>query len=160
MPQLRLLATSLVASAFALQAAAQSPAVSLAQPPNSPPIIITHPQTLAANSLPSTFSATLPQTAQPNLLTFDPSKDSSTLVLHADAFPQPLDTKAQSKALAQLKLKEHEIAQTHTPCYTMRSYNFTAHDLKSPNPRPSSETDCTPAASVQLKAIELQGIKK
>jgi hypothetical protein len=159
MQQLRLLASSLVASAFALQAAAQSPAVSLTQTPNSPAITITNPRTFTTNSLPSTFSATFPQTAQSNLLHFDTSKDSSTLALHADAGMQLLDTQAQSKTLAQLKLKEREItvAQTHPPCYTMRVYGFTTRDLKSSHPHASSESDCTPASSAKLKAIQIPG---
>jgi hypothetical protein len=159
MQQLRLLASSLVASAFALQAAAQSPAVSLTQTPNSPAITITTPRTFTTNSLPSTFSATFPQAAQSNLFHFDTSKDSSTLALHADAGTQLLDTQAQSKALAQLKLKEREItvAQTHPPCYTMRVYGFTTQDLKSSHPHASSESDCTPASSAKLKAIQIPG---
>ncbi len=54
---------------------------------------------------------------------------------------------------AKLKSRQALLAQTNQPCAKLRSYNFTARDLKSPNPHPSSETDCTPASAAHLKTI-------
>ncbi len=124
MPLLRLLSTSLLASAFVLQASAQSPAVSLTQTPIPSTVTITNPQTFTTNSLPAATSVQL------------------NLPKHTQALPH-------------LKQGDTLLAQTHPPCYTMRSYGFTPQDLHAANPRPSRSTDCTPASSVQLKPIQL-----
>jgi hypothetical protein len=117
------------------------------------------PQALITKSLPSTFSVTFPQSdplaAKPYSFDTSKFKDSGQLVLHADT--QPLDMQAQAKALALLKKQEALLAQTSAPCYTLRVYGFTPQDLKSPRPHSSSETDCTPASSAHLKALQLPG---
>ena len=150
MPLLRLLSTSLLASAFILQASAQAPATTLAQTPT--------PFTFTTNlTIPAGLASSALLTATPKTFHFNLSKDNSALLLNADKHPSD----SNAKALTLLNQKETVlVAQAHTPCYTLRSYNFTAKDLKSSNPHPSSATDCTPASSVQLKAIEIQGIKK
>lgn len=147
MPLLRLLFTSLLASAFILQASAQAP-TTLTQIPTPAITSFTVPAGLASSAL---------LTVTPKPLHFNLSKDNSALLFNADKHPSD----SNAKALTLLGQKENTlVAQAHTPCYTLRSYNFTAKDLKSFNPHPSSATDCTPASSVQLKAIEIQGIKK
>jgi hypothetical protein len=148
MPLLRLLTTSLLASAFILQASAQAPTTTLTQTPTLSIANLTVPAGLASSAL---------LTVTPKPFHFNLPKDNSALLLNADKHPSD----SNAKPLALLNQKETALmAQTQTPCYTLRSYNFTAKDLKSPHPRPSSATDCTPASSVQLKAIEIQGIKK
>jgi hypothetical protein len=65
---------------------------------------------------------------------------------------------AQSLSTPQALLKKQNkvlLAQTHSPCYTLRVYGFTPPDLKSPHPHSSTETDCTPASSSHLKALQL-----
>lgn len=150
MPLLRLLSTSLLASAFILQASAQAPATTLTQTPTPSIANLTVPAGLASSAL---------LTATPKPFHFNLPKDNSAMLLNADKHPSDSSAKALT-LLNQAKNSTVLMAQTHTPCYTLRSYNFTAHDLKSPNPHPSSATDCTPASSVKLKAIEIQGIKK
>jgi hypothetical protein len=148
MPILRLLSTSLLASAFILQASAQAPVTALTQTPTPPTANLSIPAGLASSAL---------LTATPKTFHFNLPKDNNALLLNADKHPSD----SNAKALTLLNKKETVlVAQAHTPCYTLRSYNFTAKDLKSSNPHPSSATDCTPASSVQLKAIEIQGIKK
>ena len=147
MPLLRLLSTSLLASAFILQASAQSPTITLA--PSATPSI-------ASLSVPAGLTSSALITVTPKPLHFNLPKDNSVLLLNAGK--HPLDSNANALTLLNQK-KTSLLAQAQT-CYTLRSYNFTARDLRSPTPRPSSATDCTPASSVQLKAIEIQGIKK
>jgi hypothetical protein len=80
-------------------------------------------------------------------------KTSITQKLKIDA--RPLDPQAEAKALALLAKQESRIEQVNPPCYAMRSYSFTAQDLRSPNPRPSSETVCAPASSIKLKSAHI-----
>jgi hypothetical protein len=173
MQRLRLLAPSLLASACVLSAAAQSPALS--PPPawyssstlttldDQPP---SAPLALATQTPPPSFSATIPPSAH------QPVKSSS---FHVDIAPdsnwltpipatqasevrvQPQDRHLLAQWKAQGALKKHEdlLAQTTVPCYTLRVYGFTARDLKSPHPHSSTETDCTPASSAHLKALQL-----
>jgi len=37
------------------------------------------------------------------------------------------------------------------PCYTIRTYGYTPHDLESNTPKPSSYSTCTPAATHAFK---------
>jgi hypothetical protein len=163
MQRLRLLATSLLTSACVLPAAAQSPA---APPPHawySSTITTFDTQPL---STPPTFSAPLPQSdplaAKPYSFHFDIAKsnDSIPLALHADT--QPFGVQVSDDTLKDLKTAHIQkinplLAQIHPPCYTLRVYGFTPQDLKSPHPHSSSETDCTPASSAHLKALQLPG---
>jgi hypothetical protein len=157
MPLLRLLSTSLLASAFILQASAQSPATTLVQTPTPLAITVNPTPAIASFTVPEGLAGSALLTVTPKPFHFNLSKNNSALLLNADK--HPLDSNAKALTLLNPE-KTVLMAQTHSPCYTLRSYNFTAKDLKSPNPRPSSATDCTPASSVQLKAIEIQGIKK
>jgi hypothetical protein len=166
MQYLRLLATSLLASSCVLSAAAQSPAMAPGWYSSS---VTTFNQptpstseALPTKSLPPAFSVTLPastrQPAKPNNFHVDVAPNSSWLMPAPD--PQPLVMQAQTQdpqLLAQLKAQETQAA---TSCYSLRSYGFTANDLKSPHPRASHETDCTPASSAHLRAIQLPATVK
>lgn len=145
MPMLRLLAASLLAAASIFPAAAQSR-------PSALPLtatIDTQPLTLNAPTAPST---TFLKSAKPGSFHFDASNSSNTLVLPA-VNTEPLGGKMSPQEFAKLKSRQALLAQTNQPCAKLRSYNFTARDLKSPNPHPSSETDCTPASAAHLKTI-------
>ncbi|MGA8938232.1 MAG: hypothetical protein WB439_03625 [Acidobacteriaceae bacterium] len=158
MPTLRLLAASLLASAFFLTAAAQSPATwnpaPLAAAITSPSLL-----TLGATSKPST-----PLFTKPSSFTLKTSRDApkfdniyvgNPFKISKDAANdhklQQVNPAARAKAEAGLKallqrdrLHPTLLAQNQTACATLRSYNFTKRDLKSSNPTPSTETDCTP----------------
>jgi hypothetical protein len=156
MQRLRLLLISLLATACVLPAIAQAPAVSLT-PGNLPATItILNPQAPTTSSPPSTLSMTLPQpppqALSPHPYHFDIPKDSA-LDLHADTRPLGV----QVLTLPNLTLRKQAImlAQTHSPCYTLRVYGFTPPDLKSAHPHASSETDCTPASSAHLKVLQV-----
>jgi hypothetical protein len=164
MQRLRLLATSLFASACVLSAAAQTPATSLAPgtlPPALKPQPLSMPQAFTAKSLPSITTDSSLLGARPGSFHFDTSRDSSALTLDSNTLtslsnPQALIVQPQDqKLLAQLKTQEPLLAQTITPCYTLRVYGFTPQDLKSAHPHSSRETDCTPASTAHLKAIQL-----
>ncbi len=145
MSMLRLLAASLLASACIFPAAAQSY-------PNALPLtatITTQPLTMNAPAAPSTNFF---NTAKPGSLHFDAPKGNNTLVMPAVSF-QPLGGKMSPQEFAKLKSRAALLAHTNEPCAKLRSYNFTARDLKSANPHPSSETDCTPASAGHLKTI-------
>jgi hypothetical protein len=145
MPMLRLLAASLLASACAVTAAAQSHA-------NALPLtatITTQPFTFNAPTAPST---TFLKSARPGSFHFDTPKDSNSLQLPA-ANTQPLGGQMKLQELAQLKLREAQLAQNNQPCAKLRVYGFTPQDLKSSHPHASSETDCTPASAGHLKTI-------
>jgi hypothetical protein len=148
MQPLRLLAASLLASASVLPAAAQShnPLLSPDAPSPTSPLLASPPPSLGP-STPSTLKLTSPNSLQ---LQASP-KDLNALVLHpsnelATLQPQP-------KQLALLKSDATPLPQATQPCAKLRSYNFTRKDLKTVNPRPSSETDCTPASAGHLKTI-------
>ena len=51
------------------------------------------------------------------------------------------------------------IAQNDGPCFTMRSSKFTARDLESAAPKPSSYSTCTPVAGSHLKNAEAVPVK-
>ena len=109
MVQLRLLASSLLASEFVLTAAAQSPTPQ----PSAPP----------ATAILSSKGLTAASTSRPYPTTIGPFKD-----------------------IPALRAQEAIMAHRQSPCFTLRSYNFTERDLKSAHPHFSSETDCTPAS--------------
>ncbi len=128
MPMLRLLAASLLASACVVTATAQSHA-------NALPLtatIDTQPLTLNA---PGGSSTTFLKSAKPDSFHFATPKDSNALQLPA-ANTQPLGGQMKLQELAQLKLREAQLAQNNQPCAKLRSYNFTAKDLKSSTPTP------------------------
>lgn len=65
---------------------------------------------------------------------------------------------AQEQAELKRQSKKQQptlLAQTQNPCYALRVYGFTPQDLKLPHPQSSTETDCTPASSSHLKALQL-----
>lgn len=153
MPQHRLLASNLLAaslltSAFALPAVSQShPAV-----PSPAPLAatITAPTALISGN-PKVTSLTA---ENPSNISIDAGNH---LQLH---LTEPAArAKEESVLKAHLKLQADSLlkaaAHTNVPCYTLRSYNFTTRDLKSPHPHASSETDCTPATSAHLKALNV-----
>ena len=45
------------------------------------------------------------------------------------------------------------------PCYTLRTYGITPHDLESNSPKPSSYSTCTPAATHSLKSVAIPPTK-
>jgi hypothetical protein len=157
MQRLRLLATSLLTSACVLPAAAQSPATPPPHAWSSSTIPTFDAQPL---STPQTIPQSDPLAAKPYSFHFDiaKSKDSIPLALHADT--QPFGVQVSDDTLKDLKIAHIQkinplLAQIHPPCYTLRVYGFTPPDLKSPHPHSSSETDCTPASSAHLKALQL-----
>jgi hypothetical protein len=99
---------------------------------------------LLATSLLST-ACVLPATAQ---------SATASLTLGTLSTTNPM-VNAQSLSTPLKKQNEPLLAQTHSPCYTLRVYGFTPPDLKSPHPHASTETDCTPASSSHLKALQL-----
>ncbi len=158
MPMLRLLASSILASAFALTASAQAPVASLTATTLPPNIVFSSPVPVQPSTLPLSLSKPTSQPSNPDALHANLAKDGSA------AKPQPdevsIDPKVKTKLLAQISsglAKSHrdvEVAKMHSPCYTLRVYGFTPQDIKSPHPSPSTETDCTPASSVHLKALQ------
>ncbi len=145
MPMLRLLAASILAAASIVTAAAQSS-------PNALPLtatIDTQPLTINAPTGPST---TFLKSAKPGSFHLDTSKNSNVLILPAPN-AQPLGGQMKPEEFASMQRNQRLLAQTNQPCAKLRSYNFTALDLKSPHPHPSSETDCTPASAAHLKTI-------
>jgi hypothetical protein len=171
MQRLRLLAPSLLASACVLSASAQSPALSPPQAWYSSSTITTlddqtpsTPPALATKTPPPSFSATIPpsahQPARPNSFHVDIARDSHWLSpIPESQVPEVRVQPQDQHLLAQWKAhgKKHEelLAQSTLPCYTLRVYGFTPRDLKSPHPHSSTETDCTPASSAHLKALQL-----
>jgi hypothetical protein len=151
MPMLRLLSTSLLASAAAVTAA-QTPATSLNLSPTPGTLTWSTPQLFSTNSLPSTLTSQAPET-----LHSDPSTSSNLLDLPPGTKLSAEQQKNLDKALAGLKEleKSSKVAGNNQPCYKLRVYGFTPHDLKSPHPHASTETDCTPATSAHLKVLQL-----
>jgi hypothetical protein len=142
MLRFRLVAISLLASACVIQAAAQAPVTSLA------PGNLATSQRITINFLPSTLAlATPPSGSQ----AFKPG--ALQLNLSAESFGKAAQEQAELKSHS--KKQQTLLAQTQTPCYALRVYGFTPQDLKSPHPQASTETDCTPASSSHLKALQL-----
>ena len=140
MQPLRFLAASLLASACLLPAAAQSHNP-LPSPDPSPT------SSLRTSPTPSTLNLTTPGSLQ-----FKASPhDFNALALNPGMEPPTLQPKPQELAL--LKPDAKLLPQTTQPCAKLRSYNFTARDLKAAHPHPSSHTDCTPASAGHLKTI-------
>ena len=146
MQPLRHLAASLLASVCVLPALAQSPRPLLSPDAHSPAsLLLTSPS--LGPSTPSTLKLT-----SPNSLQFRTSqKDLDALVLHPGTDPTGLQP--QPKELALLKSDTTLLPPTNQPCAKLRSYNFTAKDLKATHAHASSETDCTPASAGHLKTI-------
>ena len=126
MPLLRLLSASLIASTVLLQAAAQTPT------PTPAPPAITAPQH-------STLFVTPKLADIKPLITTNPTVSQQ---------PSVLLTSPTNPLRPQILT-----AQNNPSCYTLRSYGFKPKDLESPDPRPSSYTECTPAASASIKEI-------
>lgn len=142
MLRFHLLATSLLASACVVQAAAQAPVTSLA------PGNLTTSQSITINSLPPNLALTTPPSGSQ---AFKPR----VLQLNVSAVPLGKAAQEQAGLKGQSKKQPTLLAQTQTPCYALRVYGFTPQDLKSPHPQASTETDCTPASSSHLKALQL-----
>ena len=160
MPRLCLVATSLFASACVLQAAAQVPATSLT-PGALPAQPFTTNQSLFTDTPASTFSMKVPQPGpylpQPHSFNVEPPTVASTLDLHVDT--KALRLQVKDKELDTNALIKRDrlgiLAENNQPCYKLHVYGFTPQDLKSPHPRSSTETDCTPASSAHLKVLQL-----
>lgn len=138
MPRLRLLATSLLASALPL-AAAQAPAAASPLTPSSPP------RTFSFILPPGVASIHLIAPEDANIPTFD----SNTKAIGAQI---------QRKAtIAQLSREQARLSSTQRTqaCAKLRVYGFTARDLQSPHPHASTETDCTVASNGHLKSLNL-----
>lgn len=154
MPQLRLLASSLLVSALALPAAAQAPA----NPLPLTATVTTQPFARSAhlNPSPGAPQPTLTLTA-PSTVHLSNDQAAKLLGLPANASVSADQKKNLEKAMAGLNKieKSGPYAASHSPCATLRVYGFTPKDLKSAHPRPSTETDCTALASAHLKPIEL-----
>lgn len=156
MPQLRVLAASLLASAIVFPAIGQS----FPTTPNPAPLAatITGPSILVfgnpAVTLATKPTATLsPLAVKPGDFTLKASKDNAALGVITTGKPLTLSDKA-TKQLLDREIKSLS-AKSDGPCYKLRSYSFTARDLKSPHPHSSSETDCTPATSAHLKMLQV-----
>jgi hypothetical protein len=132
MPLLRLMSTCILGSICALQAAAQSPAAPPPAPRPAPPTIAT-PHTATIRVLPFSATPFLMPTAKPN-----PAPD-------------------QSKSPADLG--PVILSATTDSCFSMRSYSFTAQDLQSSSPTPSTYTTCTPAHTLTLKETRATLVK-
>jgi hypothetical protein len=148
MQRLRLLATSLLASACVLPAAAQSRTPLLSPDAPSPANPLVTSQSFSPSPS-STFNLITPSAGS---LQFKASpKDFNALALYPGMEPPTLQSQPQQVAV--LKPDTPVLAQTNQPCAKLRSYNFTSRDLKAVHPHASSETDCTPASSGHLKTI-------
>jgi hypothetical protein len=133
MPLPRLLLLCLFGLTCAASAAAQSPAVNLSpsQPNANSPLHVP------------------PLTHIPALIESAPGTTQATQ-FH---MPQQLTLAPQNELQKRLELqKQLTLAQNDQPCYAMRSYGFSADDLKSSDPRPSSYSTCAPTSSVRLKS--------
>jgi len=142
MSLLRLLSAS--ASAFAavcaMSAAAQSPVAPTPTPFTSTPTPF------------STFHYTLPPSSS---FLSPPSWSSSPLTAQQAAPATPfILLKAKPAPAPTPKI----LTATNDGCFTMRSYGFTAGDLRSA-PRLSSSTTCTPAHTVTLKDATVTSTK-
>lgn len=92
-------------------------------------------------------TAKAPQEAPPGSLLRIPPLSRQTFTI---AEVQPVPAILRFVVTPSVRIKP-QLAQNDGPCYTLRSYGFTDHDLQSADPRPSSATTCTPAASGQMK---------
>ncbi|MGA7157334.1 MAG: hypothetical protein WBY53_10825 [Acidobacteriaceae bacterium] len=160
MPTLRLLAPSLLASslfasAFALSAAGQSHPTPATPNPTPLAIIAVPPLFSLDTTTPPSAKAFSIQPAPPGTFTFKSRKPSTTIALsNGKFFKVPADDKSldslKAKSLDALQKRLAELAREQSPCFTLRSYNFTRQDLKSDHPHSSSEIDCTPASKVHI----------
>jgi hypothetical protein len=128
MPLLRLLSAAFLVSTALLQAAAQAP-----KPTPAPSPLIT-PQ-------PSAIFVTPKLSNIKPLITIEPTVSQQSSVLLTSP-TNPLRPQILT-------------AQNSPSCYTMRTYGFKAKDLESPNPRPSSYTECTSTASASIKDVQV-----
>lgn len=80
---------------------------------------------------------------------------------HIPALVESASETAQSTQLylASLLQKPFTLAQNDRPCYAMRSYGFSADDLKSSAPTPSSYSTCAAPSSVRRKDAENVTVK-
>jgi hypothetical protein len=127
-----LLTASLLLSACALPVAAQSN--------RTPDIASSAAATLAPN---------------PDNVTHIPAMtQSQNLGVAKPASPADIQTAIALERLKESKAKvlqlRGNLAQNEG-CFTLRSYGFTADDLKSDSPRPSTSTTCTPASTGKTK---------
>jgi hypothetical protein len=160
---LHLLAVSLLSPAWVFQAAAQTPAASANSSNSSTTFFTISQHDFTRLSTPTTPSAsstpvlTSPEKTISNPFEFRISKRNvNPMDLHlAD---RSLDSEFKPQELAQLAAANNVntlVARVTSPCYSMRVYGFTAQDLKSSNPKSSTQTDCTPTSSVHLKPLQL-----
>ncbi len=123
MLQVRLLASSLLASGLVWTAAAQS----------------------AATRNPAPLAASI---TAPAMLTTGARQPVSAATIESLA-PRSFTSK-DLKGLSVPSLRGPMEARDHSPCFTLRSYNFTQRDLRSAHPHASSEIDCTPGSRVHI----------
>jgi hypothetical protein len=159
MSMLRLIAASLFASASII-AAAQTSATSLT-PGVLPAQPFTSNQSLFTDIPPQTFSMkqppTGPYTPKPYSFQVAPPSEATVLRLSANNNSPKLQVEDQELSATFANQQAHltALAENSQPCYKLHVYGFTPHDLKSPHPQPSTETDCTEASSSHLKVIQL-----
>jgi hypothetical protein len=138
MPLPRLLLLCIFGLTCAAGAAAQSPAVNL-----SP----SQPHATAPLHVPAL-------THIPALVESASGTAQSTQLYLSSILQKQLTQTAQNELQKQLML-----AQNDRPCYAMRSYGFSADDLKSSDPKPSSYSTCAPTSSVRRKDAESVSLK-
>jgi hypothetical protein len=61
--------------------------------------------------------------------------------------------------VAHVTIQPSQVAQNDSACYALRSYGFTAHDLESNAPKPSSATTCTPRTAATMKGTGVSAMK-
>ena len=148
MTLLRLLPAILIVPAFTLHAAAQ------ANPAGS---------SISAPSI-SAPSISAPIQAKPNLVPLPPlTITPGSFHVISPPFPSgqlmPLQIPQKGSAsdpLILLHNSEASLAGQHPKtCATLRTYGFTAHDLKSYDPHPSTYTTCTSPNVSSLKQVQI-----
>jgi hypothetical protein len=83
---------------------------------------------------------TLQSQAPPTTFHFEMPKQRTISQIDRDRITARLNALALSK-----------FAALNTPCFALRSYNFTPGDLQSDTPRPSTSSTCTTTALLSLK---------
>jgi hypothetical protein len=101
-------------------------------------------QTAAAQALTPSGPPPLAASDAPTAL-FNTSRNQPLSAATLESTPQRFDNLAAANHLSTAGSQQASAGQGRPLCFTLRSYNFTERDLKSPHPRASSEIDCTPA---------------
>ncbi len=101
-------------------------------------------RTAAAQDLTPSGPPPLAASGAPTAL-FSASRNQPLSAATLESAPPRFDTLTAANNLSAGGLQQASEGQGRPTCFTLRSYNFTERDLKSPHPRASSEIDCTPA---------------